>query len=206
MRHWLLPLLWLGAAVGGVSGQPLGEELRLTVGGSAVIDYPADISQISTSAPAVVDAVAVSKREVLLQAKSQGSSTIVIWAKSGQRSFYRATVSQNLEPVRKLLRDTFPDEEIQVQATHDALSLTGRVRSQSVAERAAALVGSSPTGPRRRSCCESGLPSWIVVLPPRSASAWFPPAPSTCRLGRRRASSRHRAHKRSSRRATIWQE
>lgn len=112
----------------------------MAVGGSEVIDYPDDIARIATSNPEVVDAVAVSKREVLLQAKSHGVATIVIWAKSGRRSFYRATVSYNLEPVQKLLRDTFTGEDIQVQAARDSLSLTGRVSSQSVAERAAALV------------------------------------------------------------------
>ena len=48
------------------------EEMRLTVGKSIVLDYPADIRQISTSDPAVVDAVAVSTREVLLNAKAAG--------------------------------------------------------------------------------------------------------------------------------------
>lgn len=119
--------------------QPV-QELSLTIGGSAVIDYPADIGRISTSAPDVVDAVAVSRREVLLQAKAYGVSTVVIWGKAGERSFYRATVTQNLEPVRKLLKETFPGEAIEVRAAGDAFSLTGRVSSASVAERAAELV------------------------------------------------------------------
>jgi len=117
------------------------EEIHLTVGGSAVVDYPAEISRIATSDPAVVDAVAVSRREILLQAKAQGVATVIVWAKSGERSFYRATVFPDLEPVRKLLRDTFPDEDIQVHASRDSLSLTGRVGSQAVAERAGALMG-----------------------------------------------------------------
>ena len=39
------------------------EEMKLTVGKSIVLDYPADIRQMSTSDPAVVDAVAVSTRK-----------------------------------------------------------------------------------------------------------------------------------------------
>src|SRR5262245_9836237 len=101
------------------------QELKLTIGRSVVIDYPADIGRISTSNPDVVDAVAVSTREVLLNAKSFGASTLVIWPKSGERTFYSVTVDQNLAPIERLLKETFPDEDIQVRATRDSLSLNG---------------------------------------------------------------------------------
>ncbi|HET8546599.1 MAG TPA: type II and III secretion system protein family protein [Bryobacteraceae bacterium] len=116
------------------------EELRLTVGRSIVLDYPSDIRQISTSDPAVVDAVAVTTREVLLHAKAAGFATLIIWAKSGQRTIYSVIVEQNLDQLRKLLRETFPNETIQVQSTRDAISLTGRVSNRSVADRAVAMV------------------------------------------------------------------
>ena len=95
VAFWLLA----GAAAG---AQPVSkaEELQLAVGRSLVLDYPADIARISTSNPEVVDAVAVSLREVLLNAKSQGLATVVIWPKSGPRSIYVITVELNLEPCR----------------------------------------------------------------------------------------------------------
>src|SRR3954463_13088601 len=75
------------------------EELRLTVGKSIVLDYPGDIRQISTSDPAIVDAVAVSTREILLNAKAAGTATIVVWARTGQRTIYNVNIEQNLEPL-----------------------------------------------------------------------------------------------------------
>jgi pilus assembly protein CpaC len=116
------------------------EELRLTVGRSIVLDYPSDIRQISTSDPNIVDAVAVTTREVLLHAKASGFATLIIWAKSGQRTIYTVIVEQNLDQLRKLLRDTFPSENIQVQSTRDAIALTGKVSNKSVADRAVAMV------------------------------------------------------------------
>jgi pilus assembly protein CpaC len=132
-----------GAQTGTQTGtQPVSgaEELKLAVGRSVVLDYPADIARISTSNPEVVDAVAVSLREVLLNAKSQGLATVVIWPKTGRRSLYLVTVEQNLEPMQQLLRETFPGQDIRVQAARDSVSLTGRVTSKEAAERAAALV------------------------------------------------------------------
>ena len=48
-------LLALGAATW-LFGQGGPEEIRLTIGKSIVIDYPADIARISTSNPDIVDA------------------------------------------------------------------------------------------------------------------------------------------------------
>ncbi len=103
------------------------EELKMTIGKSVVVDYPTDIRQISTSDPAIVDAVAVTTREILLHGKSHGAATIIVWAKSGQRTFYNITVEHNLEPVRRLLNETFPGEDIHVQSARDSVSLVGKV-------------------------------------------------------------------------------
>ncbi|MFN7922644.1 MAG: pilus assembly protein N-terminal domain-containing protein [Bryobacteraceae bacterium] len=130
------------AALGPLAAQSTSEDLRVTVGKSVVIDYPTDIGRISTSNPDVVDAVAVSTREVLLHAKSHGTSTIVIWAKTGQRTFYNATVEHNLEPIRKIIHETFPDENIQIVSARDSVTLNGKVTSQAVADRTAVLAAS----------------------------------------------------------------
>ena len=116
------------------------QELKLTMGKSIVIDYPADIARISTSNPEVADYVAVTTREILINAKSHGTATLIVWSRSGQREFYTITVEHNLEPIRKILKSTFPNEDIQVQAARDSLSLTGTVSSQMVSDRAVALV------------------------------------------------------------------
>ena len=139
-RVCLVSLLGVFAAanLGFAQGGP--EDVRLTVGKSIVIDYPTDISRISTSNPEIVDASPVTAREILVHGKAFGTVTLVVWSKAGQRNFYNITVEQNLEPLRKLLKDTFPKEEMHVQSSRDSLSLTGRVSSKDVADRATALA------------------------------------------------------------------
>ncbi len=128
------------AAAAALFAQAGPEQIKLTVGKSIVIDYPADIARISTSNPDIVDASPVTSREVLLHGKSFGTVTLVVWSKTGQRNFYNIDVEQNLEPYRTLLKETFPREDIHVQSSRDSLALTGRVSSREVAERAAALA------------------------------------------------------------------
>jgi len=128
------------AVLGSVCAQSGPEDIRLTVGKSIVVDYPADISRISTSNPDIVDYSAVTTREILIHGKSFGTATLVVWTKSGQRNFYNVTVEQNLEPLRKLLKDTFPSENIRVESSRDSLALTGLVSNKDVGDRATALA------------------------------------------------------------------
>ena len=131
--------LLLAAAVG--FGQSA-EDLRLTVGKSVVIDYPSDIRQISTSSPDIVDASPVTTREILLHGKGLGNATLVVWSKSGERTFYNVTVDLNLDSLRKSLKDSFPNEQIVPESSRDALTLNGHVSSKEVADRAVALATS----------------------------------------------------------------
>ena len=123
----------------GIGRTQSAEDLRITVGKSIVIDYPGDIRQISTSNPEVVDASPVTTREILMSGKGLGSATMVVWSKADQRMFYNVTVELNLEPLRRMLTDTFPDEKIDVRSSRDSISLNGTVSSKDVADRAVAL-------------------------------------------------------------------
>jgi pilus assembly protein CpaC len=141
LAHSRRALLVLGFLLGGttVFGQSA-EELRLTVGKSVVIDYPSDIRQISTSSPDIVDASPVTTREILLHGKGLGNATLVVWSKTGERTFYNVTVDLNLDPLRKILKDSFPGEQIVPESSRDSLTLNGKVSTKDVADRVIALA------------------------------------------------------------------
>src|ERR1700680_894436 len=139
-RVSVVSFLVVFAAANSAFAQGGPEDIRLTVGKSIVIDYPTDISRISTSNADIVDASPVTAREILVHGKAFGTVTLVVWSKLGQRNFYNITVEQNLEPLRKLLKDTFPREDIHVQSSRESLSLTGRVSTKDYADRATALA------------------------------------------------------------------
>ncbi len=116
------------------------EPMKLNVGRSVVLDRQAEVARISISNPEIVDAVAITTREILINAKSAGAATLVIWPKTGPRAMYAVTVERDLDPIRRLLKETFPDEAIDVRADRDSLALVGHASNQSIAERAMALV------------------------------------------------------------------
>ena len=145
------------------------EDLRMTVSRSLVIDYPADISRISTSNPEVVDAVPATTREFLLHGKGIGAATVVVWAKNGQRTMYNITVDHNLEPLRRLLKETFPNENIQVQAGRDSVSMSGIVSSKEVGERAQAMLAPLAKNVVNTTMIASGPVSKQIMLKVRFA-------------------------------------
>jgi pilus assembly protein CpaC len=125
------------------SGRP---EMILTLGKGAVIDCPQGVLRVATSSPEVVDVVAASSEEVLFHAKALGQATVFVWSRTGERRVYEVTVEPNLEPLRKLVHDAFPDEDIDIRASHESLALVGSASSQATADRALALVAASVKG------------------------------------------------------------
>lgn len=147
MKHQMKWIGWRGALAmaalllaPAAKADSAAEELRLTIGKSVVIDYASDIRQISTSNPEIADASPVTTREVILHGKSLGVATLIVWNKEGQRYFYNITVEMSLDALRKLIKETFPNEQIQVQSSRESVSLTGVVSSPAVSERAAAMA------------------------------------------------------------------
>jgi pilus assembly protein CpaC len=143
----LLPILLAAALASALDTvPPRTVQLILTVGKGALIDCPAGIIRIATTSPEIVDATTASGREIMFNAKALGQSTLFIWSKTGERVVYEVTVEPNLEPMRRLVRETFPGEDIEVKAARESLSLVGKASSQAVADRALALVAASVKG------------------------------------------------------------
>lgn len=126
------------------SAEPV--ELTLTVGSGIVVDCPPAVVRVAASSPEIVDTVTASRREVIFHAKSVGRATMVVWSKSGERRTYHVTVEPDLRPMTRLLKQTFPEEAIDVRAFKDSLALVGHASSQQVADRALALVAATVKG------------------------------------------------------------
>ena len=146
-RATVLILLVLSLCSSGVIGQtpqgpatPLAPSaMTITVGRGQLLQFLDEASRVSVSDPAIADAVVVSPHDVVLNGKSPGNTTIMIW--HGENvSPYDITVEPDLSEIQKQLRATFPAEEIEVSSSKDAILLNGVVSDAEIAKQAAAIA------------------------------------------------------------------
>src|SRR5690349_24892895 len=68
------------------------KELRLTVGKSLVVESPVTIQRVSVANGDVAEAIAITPKEVLINGKAPGETTVILWQQGGNRLFYDLTV------------------------------------------------------------------------------------------------------------------
>jgi pilus assembly protein CpaC len=119
---------------------PSAEALHLLVGRSLVISSPTRITRISVADPAIVDALAVSPTQVLINGKSPGVASLVIWDETGQTQTFDAYVDIDVTELTAKLHQVMPDEPVQVEARGGVVTLSGSVSSQAAADRVVAIA------------------------------------------------------------------
>jgi len=111
----------------------------LTVGRGRLTQFPEEVSRVSVSDPAIADAVVVSPHEVVLNGKAAGNTTVMIWHGDFVSPFDIA-VEPDLTDILQQLRTSFPNEQIAVTSSKDAIILNGVVSDAEVARQAAAVA------------------------------------------------------------------
>ena len=114
--------------------------VSLARGTSAVLVTPVEFNRISMADPDVAEAVVMSPREVLINGKTLGTTTFVVWDAAGTRRLYGVEVTADAGALGRHLTTLFPDENIEVTARGNTLILSGQVSSAFVARRALELA------------------------------------------------------------------
>ena len=113
--------------------------MTITAGRGELLQFTDDTSRVSVSDPTIADAVVVSQHDVVLNGKAPGNTTILIWH-GDNVSPYNITVEPDLTEIQKQLRATFPNEQIDVSSSKDAILLTGVVTDAAIARQAASIA------------------------------------------------------------------
>jgi len=118
-------------------------KLLATVGKSLIIDSPLNIEKISVANGDLVEAVAINPKEVLINGKAAGETSLIIWQQGGQRLVYDLTVRVSplrLEVVREQIAREFPDDNINVTYDNDTAFVRGTVKDMIAMQRVMAIV------------------------------------------------------------------
>lgn len=117
--------------------------VSLARGTSAVLVSSTEFDRVSMADPEIAEAVVVSPTEVLINGRTLGSTTFVVWTTTGSRRIYGVEVTADAQAVERHLTTLFPDEDIEVTARGNTLILSGPVSSAFVARRALELAEGS---------------------------------------------------------------
>jgi pilus assembly protein CpaC len=144
-RAAFIGLMAASIAVGQGSqpGLSKGARLDLVVGKAVVIDSPVEIRRVSLASSEVAEAVAVSPRELLINAKAPGKTSLILWENGGRRVVYEIAVQQGterVEAVREQLRREAPAQDISLEVQGDVVFLRGTAADLTQAERAVAIA------------------------------------------------------------------
>src|SRR5215510_5921511 len=120
---------------------PAIEKVPLTAGRSTVLMSEFDITRIAVTDPAIADAVVVQPREVLIDGKMPGTVSLIIWGAATRRQ-YDIVVEPGVSTLEQRLQALFPNEDVRVTLTGDAVILSGRVSSNDVSLRVAEIAES----------------------------------------------------------------
>ncbi len=118
--------------------------LEVTVGRSLMVDTPGDLRRVAVANGDLAEALAVTPREVLINGKAPGETSVILWQQDGTRTIYDLTVRQNMSrfvAVEAQLRRELAQQDVRLDYANDTVFLRGTVKDLSSADRAANIAG-----------------------------------------------------------------
>jgi pilus assembly protein CpaC len=114
--------------------------LQLEAGQNRLLMLTEPIGRVSVADPNVADLKVVTPMQLLLTARSVGSTDLTLWGNKDSPLVIAVQVASNLEALRKQVKELFPDDKIVVSSSGDLVVLTGEVSDIRVPERLAQLA------------------------------------------------------------------
>src|SRR6185369_1965371 len=125
--------------------QGAARDLFVTVGKSLVVDSPVNIQRVSVANGELAEALAVNPREVLVNGKAVGETSMIIWQQGGNRLFFdltvRSSATKNTGVQQQIDRD-LPGQDIKVTFENETAFIHGTAKDLTSADRAVAIASS----------------------------------------------------------------
>jgi len=127
------------------SAEPQGSApLRVMVGKSLLINTSERLKRISVTDPGVADALVVTPTQVLVHGRAPGEVSLLIWDEAERSRSFDLRVDVDVTAAAEEIHRIFPDEQITVSPSRNAMVLNGHVSTEDVAKRAG-LIGEAYT-------------------------------------------------------------
>jgi pilus assembly protein CpaC len=123
--------------------QDSANELSVAVGKTVLVDTARPITRVAIGMAEIAQADAVSPNEIMVNGKTPGETSLIIWDNRGGRQFFNVTVrasmsvsNDNLDAIRRELRTELPGTALKVSTENGIIFLRGTVKDLNSSERA----------------------------------------------------------------------
>ena len=127
---------------GQATQQNEGQTLHVLVGKSVVVNVSAPLVRVLSSNPTAIETMATSPTEVVLEGKSPGVSSVILWDSTGHSQVLDVEVDVDVAGLRTAIQRAYPNQQITVEADGGRLVLTGTASDPHVIEELNKLAGS----------------------------------------------------------------
>jgi pilus assembly protein CpaC len=125
-------------AVGQDTSQPVapaeGETVHVLVGKSILINVQKPLTRVLSSNPAVVETMAASPTEIVVEGKAPGASSLILWDANGRSQVLDVVSDIDIAALRNVIQKTYPNEHLQLEADGGRLLLTGTASKPHIVE------------------------------------------------------------------------
>jgi len=120
--------------------QEIAPSVTVTVNKSLVFRLAQKAKRVSVTQPEIADVVVVAPNQLLINGKSVGTTSLVIFDEKGTVTNYDLIVSPDIAGLRRQFRVLFPEEKIDVSTSGPAIVLRGEVSNEVVYDKVLAIT------------------------------------------------------------------
>jgi pilus assembly protein CpaC len=134
---------WCWAAVSAQGQATHARDITLLEGRGELLQFQRDIQRVVISEPKIADVAVISPREVMVNAKGPGKTTLVVWENGAEPARYEIEVTKDtsdFEQFRKQIVDSPGGSGVTVTGSGETIVLAGAVKSAEESKRLAGIA------------------------------------------------------------------
>ncbi|MDR3745761.1 MAG: pilus assembly protein N-terminal domain-containing protein [Acidobacteriaceae bacterium] len=132
------------------SGQDFANDLVVGAGKSVLVDCALPIERVAVGSGDIAEVTVVSPTELMLNGKTAGDTSLIVWQKGGSRQFFNVLVRANnsaandrVDALRRELRTELPGQDLRVTSENGLVFLRGTVKDLVSNDRAVQIAATA---------------------------------------------------------------
>ena len=103
------------------------QKLYAVVGKSQILNFDTPVKRISIADPSVADIVILTSKQLMVNGKKAGNTSLIFWGKNSEPVFYNLVIQQDVDEFLKAVDYIAPNENVSIIFNNNGAVLSGKV-------------------------------------------------------------------------------